>query len=182
VRYNYTILLQSERFLCVIWRCTAREVIFMFLYLVQHGEAKKENEDPARGLTEKGTADVRKTARFLQNKNLSLSRVFHSNKTRAIQTARIFADHLNPTKGVSEAENLSPQDDPEIWARRIAGMQEDIMLVGHLPYLAKLAGFLLCGDQGKTIIEFKMGGVVRLKRSDEGRWSLEWMVVPELLG
>ena len=30
----------------------------MFLYLVQHGEAKREEEDPLRGLTEKGTRAV----------------------------------------------------------------------------------------------------------------------------
>jgi phosphohistidine phosphatase SixA len=27
----------------------------MYLYLVQHGEAKREEEDPARGLTKKGS-------------------------------------------------------------------------------------------------------------------------------
>jgi phosphohistidine phosphatase len=42
----------------------------MYLYLVQHGEAKREDEDPARGLTEKGTKDVHQVAQFLQNKRL----------------------------------------------------------------------------------------------------------------
>jgi phosphohistidine phosphatase len=153
----------------------------MLLYLVQHGEAKREDEDPARGLTEKGAKDVKKVAQFLQNKILSLSYVFHSNKTRAIETARILADHLKPSQGVSEAGNLAPMDDPAIWANRIAGMNGDIMLVGHLPFMARLAGHLLCFERENPLIDFKMGGIVCLLRSDDGRWSLEWMIVPEIL-
>jgi phosphohistidine phosphatase len=154
----------------------------MFLYLVQHGEAKREDEDPARGLTEKGNADVRKSALFLQSKHLSLSRVLHSNKTRAIQTARIFGDYLKPIAGVSESSGLAPMDDPEIWAGRIAGMQEDTMLVGHLPFMARLAGLLLCNEKEKPLIDFRMGGVVCLARSEEGRWTVEWMIVPDIVG
>jgi phosphohistidine phosphatase len=153
----------------------------MFLYLVQHGEAKREDEDPTRGLTEKGAADVRKTALFLQSKNLSLIRVFHSNKTRAMQTARIFADYLKPRAGLSESLDLAPLDDPEIWSKRIAGMQEDIMLIGHLPFMARLAGLLLCNDKEKPLIGFKMGGVVCLSRSEDGHWAVEWMIVPEIV-
>jgi phosphohistidine phosphatase len=153
----------------------------MYLYLVQHGEARREDEDPNRGLTEKGTKDVHQVAQFLQNKRLPVYEVLHSNKTRAMQTARIFADHLKPAQGVSEADNLTPLDDPKLWAGRIAGMNEDIMLVGHLPYMAKLTGLLLCGDQEKTVVDFKMGGIVCLKRFDDGRWALEWMIVPEVL-
>jgi hypothetical protein len=61
-------------------------------------------------------------------------------------------------------------------------MNEDLMLVGHLPYMAKLAGLLLCGDKEKTPIDFKMGGIVCLMRFDDGRWALEWMLVPDMVG
>ncbi|HYA86473.1 MAG TPA: phosphohistidine phosphatase SixA [Nitrospirota bacterium] len=152
----------------------------MLLYLVRHGEAKRENEDPAQGLTQKGRADVLRVAQFLQNKNFSLSRVLHSSKTRARETAVIFADHLKPVYGVSEAENLAPLDNPEMWANRIAGMNEDTMLVGHLPFMARLAGLLLCGDKEKSPIDIKPGGIVCLTRSDDRRWSLEWMIAPEI--
>ena len=153
----------------------------MYLYFTQHGEAKREEEDPERGLTEKGRADVQKAALFAQNLKLSVSVIFHSDKTRAIQTARIVADHLKPVKGIYPSGNLAPLDAPEIWAERIAAMNEDVMLVGHLPHLAGLAGLLLCGDKGKMPVDFKMGGIVCLKRFDDGRWALEWMVVPEMI-
>jgi phosphohistidine phosphatase len=113
--------------------------------------------------------------------NVKASRIYHSGKTRAMQTAQILADHLNPEKGMSETDSLAPMDDPALWAKRIAGMSEDIMLVGHLPYLAKLAGLLLCGDKEKMFIDFKMGGIVCLKRFDDSRWAVGWMIVPEIL-
>ncbi|OGW41686.1 MAG: hypothetical protein A2010_09770 [Nitrospirae bacterium GWD2_57_9] len=72
-------------------------------------------------------------------------------------------------------------DDPALWALRILGMGEDIMLVGHLPYMARLAGLLLCGDTEKMCVDFKMGGIVCLKRFDDGRWAVEWMIVPEMV-
>ena len=111
-----------------------------------------------------------------------MSVIYHSGKTRAAQTAQIFADYLKPGKGPSQTDSLAPMDDPETWAKRIAGMDEDVMLAGHLPYLARLAGLLLCGDKEKTCVDFKMGGLVCLKRLDDGRWAVEWMIVPEMAG
>lgn len=153
----------------------------MFLYLVQHGEAKKEEDDPKRGLTDKGYKDVARTAIYVQERGLRLSIIHHSGKTRALQTAQILADYLKPGKGPSPRDAIAPMDDPDVWAGRIAGMNEDLMLVGHLPYMAKLAGLLLCGDKEKTPVDFKTGGIVCLQRFDDGRWALEWMLVPDMV-
>ena len=163
-------------------RCTRGEVIFMLLYLVRHGEAKREEEDPAQGLTQKGKADVCRMAEFLHNINVSPSRILHSNKTRARETAVIFAGHLKPVHGITEAKDLAPLDDPGIWANRIAGMNEDVMLVGHLPFLARLAGLLLCSEKEQPPIDFKPSGIICITRSDDRRWFLEWMIVPEIVG
>lgn len=154
----------------------------MFLYLVQHGEAKREEDDPQRGLTDKGFKDVARTAIYAQGLGLAVSVIYHSGKTRSMQTAQLLADYLKPGKAPSPADALAPLDDPAVWAGRIAGMNEDLMLVGHLPYMAKLAGLLLCGDKEKMPIDFKMGGIACLKRFDDGRWAVEWMIVPEMAG
>jgi phosphohistidine phosphatase len=154
----------------------------MFLYLVQHGEAKRDEDDPQRGLTDKGFKDVARTAIYAQKLGLKVSVIHHSGKTRALQTAQILADYLKPGKGMSQADNLAPMDDPGGWAGRVAEMNEEVMLVGHLPHLAKLAGLLLCGDKEKAPIDFKMGGIVCLKRFDDNRWAVEWMIVPEMVG
>jgi phosphohistidine phosphatase len=153
----------------------------MLLYLVQHAEAKKEEEDPERGLTDKGFRDIARTAVYAQKLSVRVSAMYHSGKKRAAQTAKVLADYLRPEKGIAGTDNLAPHDDPVIWSERITEMSGDIMLVGHLPYLAKLAGLLLCGDKEKMFIDFRMAGIVCLKRSDDGTWVLEWMIVPEMI-
>ncbi len=158
------------------------EVVTMFLYLVQHGEAKKEEEDPSRGLTNKGMDDVWKTAAFMQKIIPPGVKIVHSGKTRALQTARVIADFVKPDHDAAEADNLAPMDDPGIWAGRLRKVTDNIMIVGHLPSLAKLAGLLLCASTMLTVIDFKMGEIVCLKRFDDGWWALEWAAVPEMLG
>ena len=153
----------------------------MFLYLVQHAEAKREEEDPARDLTEKGQVDIESVAHHLKRLNVQVRQIFHSGKTRAKSTANVLARHLKPATGVSEAPGLAPLDDPEIWAGRIAKTDEDIMLVGHLPHLAKLAAILMSGDKERSVVNFQMGGVIRLRRIEVGQWVVDWMLVPEIL-
>ena len=153
----------------------------MLLYLVQHAEAKNEEEDPERGLTDKGFRDIARTAVYVQKLGLTVSAVHHSGKKRAAQTAKVLADYLKPEKGAAETDSLAPLDDPETWAKRIAEMNGDILLAGHLPYLAKLAGLLLCRDKEKMFVDFRMGGIVCLKRFDDGKWAMEWMIIPEMI-
>jgi phosphohistidine phosphatase len=55
---------------------------------------------------------------------------------------------------VSEEKDLLPNDDPQEWASRLSEEKEDIMLVGQLPHLSKLASLLLAGSYEKDIIDF----------------------------
>jgi phosphohistidine phosphatase len=153
----------------------------MLLYLVQHAEAKSKEEDPARDLTEKGRQDILRVANYVGNLNLAVSHIFHSGKARAASTAQTLASSLKPPKGVSDTTGLAPLDDPQIWAERLATMAEDIVLVGHLPHLARLAAQLLTGDKENSVIHFKMGGMVCLRRVEGGQWAVEWMIIPEMI-
>jgi len=150
----------------------------MYLYLIQHGESKSEQEDPKRPLSEKGTRDVEKVASFVSS--IEVESIFHSGKLRAWQTAEIFAKHVKAGEGVSEKDGLAPLDVPAIWAERLKESDKNIMLVGHLPHLGKLASHLLCGNPEAQVVNFKMGGVVCLKKQED-KWAVEWMVVPEML-
>jgi len=152
----------------------------MVLYLVQHAEAQREEEDPARDLTERGRRDIQKVAGFLGKSRLAVSQIFHSGKTRALSTANLLAITLNPSKGISETTGLAPLDSPEIWAGRTEKMDEDIMLVGHLPHLGKLAARLVTGDEQKNVINFKMAGAVCLRRNENKEWAVDWMIIPSL--
>lgn len=153
----------------------------MFVYLVQHAEAKREEEDPARDLTEKGLQDIKRVGNYLGKFNLTVSQVFHSGKTRALSTAKILATSLKPPKGVSETKGLAPLDDPGSWVGQISKMDEDIVLVGHLPHLARLSALLITGDKEKSVINFKMGGIVCLRGMEAGQWAVEWMIIPEII-
>jgi phosphohistidine phosphatase len=153
----------------------------MFIYLVQHADSKKEEEDPARPLSEKGIRDITKVSFYVSQFNLSFEAIYHSPKLRAKQTAEILSKNIKPAKGILEADGLAPLDNPDIWAERLANMQTDVVLVGHLPHLAKLASLLLCGDAGKNVVSFRMAGIVCLKRDEAGAWSLQWMITPDMV-
>jgi phosphohistidine phosphatase len=153
----------------------------MLLYLVQHAEAKSEAEDPTRDLTEKGKLDIEAVAHHVKRLHVQVSQILHSGKARAKSTATILGNHLQPSGGISEAPGLAPMDAPEIWAKRIAKMDEDIMLVGHLPHLGRLAALLMSGDKERKVVNFQMGGAVRLQLMEAGQWALDWMIVPNII-
>lgn len=153
----------------------------VFLYLVRHAEARSAEEDPSRGLSEKGLNDIKKIASFLRGGTVHVDSIYHSGKTRALQTAQELADKLDPAEGISPTDGLAPLDDPHIWSERLSEIERDTMLVGHLPHLNRLASLLLCGDPEKPMVVFEAGGVVCLERSESREWSMTWMIAPRLV-
>ncbi len=151
----------------------------MRVFLVQHGEATPEVENPARPLTDRGREEVRRVARHAAALGLRVAEILHSGKLRARQTAEIFAEHLRPAHGTREGEGLAPGDDPAQARAEIEAASEPLMLVGHLPHLSRLASLLLIGDTGKEILQFRNGAIVCLTRVED-RWCLEWILTPDL--
>jgi len=154
----------------------------MNLYLVQHGQAVPKEVDPDRPLSDQGWEDIQKTAAFASRAGVSVDTVWHSGKTRARQTAQALAEALESRRGPEQAEGLKPLDDPSIWTKKLSDLQEDTVLVGHLPHLSRLASLLLTGESEAEIVAFQMTGIVCLGRADRGSWSLRWMVIPRVLG
>ena len=147
---------------------------------MQHGVARPKDEDPDRPLTEGGAAEVARVASHLSARTPSMPmRVLHSGKTRAQQTAEILAGPFADAS-VEEVDGLAPMDDPEDWAGRLETMTDGVVLVGHLPHLARLAGLLLAGDAERPVVSFRNAGLVALERGEDGAWSVRWVVVPEL--
>jgi phosphohistidine phosphatase len=146
------------------------------LYLVQHGEAKTENEDPERPLTDQGVDDVARVARHaVEQFGVRAGRVVHSGKTRARQTAEIWSGLLDAY--IERADALAPKDDPTTWRQRLDAEADDLLLVGHLPYLARLAALLLTGVSDHSVIRFRQGGLVGLERTDQG-WVVSVVLPP----
>jgi phosphohistidine phosphatase len=149
------------------------------LYLVQHGQAKSEEEDPDRPLTDKGAADVAQVARLaIGELGVRPARVVHSGKTRARQTAEVWGRLLELP--VEQSDSLAPNDDPATWVERLRTEGDVLLLVGHLPHLERLAGTLLSGDAGSSRITFRPGGLVGLERTD-GRWAIS-LALPVVAG
>jgi len=142
-------------------------VVAVRLYLVQHGRAKTEQQDPERPLTAEGVADVARVARHaIDHLGVRPGRVMHSGKTRARQTAEIWGRLLRIEP--SQADDLAPNDDPATWVGRLGAETNDLMLVGHLPHLARLAAALVTGTPELEVVLFHQGGLVGLECTPAG--------------
>ena len=152
----------------------------MKLYLMQHGKALSKKENAERPLSEQGKAEVGRVAAFLAKLNIQVAEIRHSGKRRAEDSANIVALALNAQAKVKAKDGLSPNDDIRPVANSLQQQTESMMLVGHLPFLNRLSSYLLTGDPDQTIIQFQMGGVICLSYQEE-HWSVEWMIVPEMV-
>ncbi|MCX7994522.1 MAG: phosphohistidine phosphatase SixA [candidate division WOR-3 bacterium] len=150
----------------------------MELYLIQHGEAKSETEDPLRPLTEKGQKDVMAVAEIVSGKGLKISKIYHSDKLRAKQTAEIIARILG-VPVIEEIKGIAPLDDPSVIKELIDKTEENIMIAGHLPHLSRLTSLLIIGNPDKEIVKFQMGGILGLKRID-ANWLISCYFTPVL--
>ena len=151
----------------------------MRLYLVQHGEARSELEDPERSLTARGEEETRKISDATRRLSIRPSKIYHSGKKRAEQTAGIIAAALDLPAQMGQ--RLNPNDNIRPWAERMSAEAGDLMIVGHLPFLEKLASFLVCGDEGAKAVLFRYSAVVCLEKEEAGRWAVDWVLKPEMV-
>lgn len=147
----------------------------MKAYLVQHGKAIDEKEDPRRPLSKEGIAETKKMAELAAASGaIKPALIFHSGKLRAKQTADIFEKSLNPPKGELELDSIAPLDDILRAIEVITSEPEDIMIVGHLPHLSKVVSKLVAGDEEKLIAAFRNSGIICVEKQGDGKW----LVVP----
>ena len=151
------------------------------ILLVRHGKAHSEREDPERSLTPEGRREVEAMARFLEPLRLPVTAIRHSTKTRARQTAEILAAALHPGRGVAERAGLSPNDpvDPIAYELRAGG--EGLCLVGHLPFMDRLAARLVGASPELGVARFAPASVLALERTETGGWAVAWMVTRALI-
>ncbi|MGD9053248.1 MAG: phosphohistidine phosphatase SixA [Desulfobacterales bacterium] len=152
----------------------------MALYLVQHGKSLPKDQDPDQGLSEEGKSETEMIAMTAKDKGITVTQIRHSVKTRARQTAEILARALNPSQGVQEISGIKPMDDV---AEAAAGLDpaENIMLVGHLPFMERMTAFLVTGSIDKPILKFQNSGIVCLdKDPDTQSWIILWALLPHI--
>lgn len=152
----------------------------MALYLVQHGQSLPKEIDPERSLSVEGKSTVDRIAKVAADYKVHVSRIQHSGKARARQTAEIMASHLHPEGGLQESAGLNPNDDVETVAGAISH-DENVMLVGHLPFMEKIVSHLVAGSPNKRVFKFQNGGIVCLdKDPGENSWYIKWTIMPQI--
>jgi len=152
----------------------------MALYLVQHGKSLPKGRDPEQWLSETGSSETRRIARVAAGYRVAPKRIHHSVKTRARQTAEIFAHALHPKDGVHQIEGIKPMDDVTAIAPGL-NPEDGLMLVGHLPFMSRLAAYLVSGRIEPPVFKFQNSGIVCLdRRPEEKYWQIIWTVMPHI--
>ena len=153
---------------------------------MRHGQAELTRPDAERRLTREGVAAVERVAVRAAALSPRVDHVYHSGFARARETAEILAHHLNAADRVEARGGLAPDDpvDPVArWLLDQAGLRGRgaTVLVGHLPFMARLASWLVAGDATAQVVAFEPGVLVKLvpKREREG-YSIAWVLSPEL--
>ena len=150
----------------------------MAFYIVQHGLSLPKDQDPEKGLAPKGIEDVKRIAGVAQNYEVAVERILHSGKKRALQTAELIAEILEPAHGIKAIPGIKPLDDVAKFAPRV-DFQANAMLVGHLPFLERLMSFLIIGNQEPTVFKLQNGGIVCLDRIESSDTpAIKWALMP----
>ena len=161
----------------------------MNLYILRHGLAAQRSAshlqtDRRRPLTDEGEKKIRKIVRAMKAMELSFDLILTSPFLRAQQTAAIVADVMKARKRLEPADELAVGASPKDLLARLDTRQphpENVLLVGHEPYLSSLMSVLLAGTPAIKM-ELKKGGMAKLAVTSlkPGRHAtLEWFLTPK---
>jgi phosphohistidine phosphatase len=154
----------------------------MELYLMQHGVAEAEAQDPARPLTDPGRAAVERVTARARAAGVHGDACVHSGKLRAEQTAHVLAEDL-PVPDVETRADLGPTSPVPPFAEWLAGQDADLSLavVAHLPFLDRLTSLLVAGEESAQVVRFHNAGLVKLvPKDDVPGFAIDWVLTPDL--
>ncbi|MBU1054008.1 MAG: phosphohistidine phosphatase SixA [Proteobacteria bacterium] len=153
----------------------------MSIYLVQHGKSLSKDQDPQKGISDQGKEDSIRIAQVAKMYKINVSRILHSGKKRAEQTAMIFHEYLEPEKAIGKQDGIAPMDDVKIFAQNLK-TKSDIMYVGHLPFMEKLVSYLATGSEEYIVFKFQNSGIVCMEQhtGDITGWNIKWALMPRI--
>jgi phosphohistidine phosphatase len=167
----------------------------MNIFILRHGIAVERgtlgfDNDADRPLLPKGERRLRAAAAAMEKMELSFDLVLSSPFLRARQTAEIIARELKLKKRLQFSDVLTPDGSFKNLVRQLNELHpvpENVLLVGHEPYLSRLISLLISVDEN-TVLEIKKGGLCQLE-ADALRAGvcakLIWLLTPaqmELMG
>lgn len=156
----------------------------MLVHLLRHAHAGDwstwTGPDAARPLTDKGRAQADRLGRFLAGQGFRPDVIVSSPKVRAVETARIVADHVDVP--VTIDERLGAAVDLTVVEAILDDHEapERPLLVGHDPDFSELVA-ILCAAAG---VPMRKGSFARIEVDrplQPGTGTLRWLVPPDLL-
>jgi phosphohistidine phosphatase len=162
----------------------------MNLFFLRHAKAcprgPKYRPDSKRPLTREGEKIMREAAAGIQKLDLTFDLILASPYLRALRTAEILAEAYD-SKKLFVTNHLAAEADPrEVVAEIVENFStlENIVLVGHEPYLSGLISVLLTGQAGMKI-DFKKAALCKLSVEDLRFGNCAtfcWLLTPRQLG
>jgi phosphohistidine phosphatase len=160
----------------------------MNIFILRHGIAVEPEDwnsksDAERPLIPKGEQRLREAAVAMEKMKISFDAIISSPYLRAKQTAEIIAKHFKLQKELAFSDDLIPGGNPQALIRQINDLNpapENILLVGHEPFLSRLIALLSSGSPTATI-EMKKGGLCKLEveELEYGHCAtLAWLLTP----
>jgi phosphohistidine phosphatase len=138
----------------------------MEIWILRHAKAEEggpATPDEERALTAGGHERMRSVAKAIARLEPKLDAILTSPLLRARQTAEPVARSLSLQDEVIESDALSPDADPKEILREIErrGLRR-VLVVGHMPHLGKLLGYLVTG-RSNTSIDIKKAALARIE-------------------
>jgi phosphohistidine phosphatase len=160
----------------------------MNIFLLRHGIAAEPGapgikSDAERPLIPKGEQRLRAAAAAMEKMDLSFDVIISSPFLRAKQTAEIVAKILKLERNLTFSSDLIPGGNQQALIRQLNGLKpapENILLVGHEPFLSRLIALLATGDT-TAAIDMKKGSLCKLETEDleYGHCAtLKWLLTP----
>ncbi len=160
------------------------------LLIVRHGPAVNTGEqgvrrDADRMLSEEGREKTRAAALGLKTLGVTPQSIATSPLVRARETAEIFAQVLGGTAPVVEQTLLAPGGSCRRLVKWInTQAHTPLMLVGHMPDVEELTGFLLTAEPS-VAIRFRKAAVCSVAWDrgplQAGAGQLQWLLPPKVL-
>jgi len=158
----------------------------MQVYLLRHGiaeDGKTGTKDADRQLTAEGRRKLRQVLKSAAEAGVHPDLIVSSPLKRALQTAEIARAVLAYGQEIDKSKVLTPGARPEdVWNEiKLRRNLDSLILVGHNPLFASLAGFLLGMPQAQ--IDFKKGAMMRIdfeSLAQQPRGTLRWYLTARL--
>jgi phosphohistidine phosphatase len=161
----------------------------MDLFILRHGIAADlgvgtRARDADRALTPKGKHEMWQVARAMKLLDLSFDLILSSPYTRVSQTAEIVAEALSLEKKLELTDCLMPHGS----ARELISLPnkhkpapQNVLLVGHEPYLSQLISLLISGGS-TACVTLKKAALAKLS-TDSLKFghcaTLKWLLTPK---